>query len=72
MGEARLPDGCCCREEEAGRERVAAGKNGGVGVQNCQFARERAPIYRRNPRVRVSNGPNGLEWTWPKILNQLH
>jgi hypothetical protein len=54
MGEARLPDGCCCREEEAGRERVAAGKNGGVGVKNCQFARERAPIYRSNPRVRVS------------------
>jgi hypothetical protein len=31
-----------------------------------QFARERAPIYRRNPRVRVSIGPNGAEWTWPK------
>jgi hypothetical protein len=51
MGEARLSDGCCCREEEAGRERVAAGKNGGVGVKNCQVS---TPIYRRSPRVRVS------------------
>jgi hypothetical protein len=32
-----------------------------------QFARERAPIYRRNPRVRVSIGP---EWTGPKMLNR--
>jgi hypothetical protein len=37
-----------------------------------KFARERAPIYRRNPMVRVSNVPNGQEWTWPKILNRLH
>jgi hypothetical protein len=29
-------------------------------MQIFQFARERAPIYRRKPRVRVSNGPNGL------------
>jgi hypothetical protein len=46
-------------------------RNGGVGVKNCQFARERAPIYRRNPRVRVSIGPNGPEWTWPKTLNRV-
>ena len=26
----------------------------GGGMENFQFARERAPIYRRNPRVRVS------------------
>jgi hypothetical protein len=34
-------------------------------MQIFQFARERAPIYRRKPRVRVSNGPNGLGWAGP-------
>jgi hypothetical protein len=34
-------------------------------MQIFQFARERAPIYRRKPRVRVSNGPNGLRWAGP-------
>jgi hypothetical protein len=31
-------------------------------MQIFQFARERAPIYRRKPRVRVSNG---LGWAGP-------
>jgi hypothetical protein len=39
-------------------------------MNKSQFSRERAPIYRRNPRVRVSIGPNGLEWTWPKTLKR--
>jgi hypothetical protein len=43
--------------------KVAAGKKWRVGVQNCQFARERGAIYRRRPRVRV---PNGLGWAGPK------
>jgi hypothetical protein len=67
MGGARLPGGCCCREEEeAGRKKVAAGKKWRVGVQNCQFARERGAIYRRGTRVRVLNKPNGLGLGWPK------
>jgi hypothetical protein len=37
----------------------------GGGMENVQFARERAPIYRRKCRVRVSNGPNGLGWAGP-------
>jgi hypothetical protein len=37
----------------------------GGKMENFQFARERAPIYRRKPRVRVSNGPNGLGWADP-------
>jgi hypothetical protein len=37
-----------------------------------KFARERGPIYRRSPRVRVSNGPNGLgfKWAWPETCNR--
>jgi hypothetical protein len=32
-------------------------------VENCQFARERGPIYRRGTRVRVFlSGPNGPGW----------
>jgi hypothetical protein len=34
-------------------------------MENFQFAREMAPIYRRNPRVMVSNGPNGQGWAGP-------
>jgi hypothetical protein len=37
-----------------GREVAAWGE-----MENFQFARERATIYRRNPRIRVSNGPVG-------------
>jgi hypothetical protein len=44
-----------------GREVAARGE-----MENFQFARERAPIYRRKPRVRVSNGPNGLGWAGPE------
>jgi hypothetical protein len=36
-----------------------------------QFASGGTSIYRRNPRVRVLNGPNRLEWTWPKTLNRV-
>jgi hypothetical protein len=50
---------CCCyrgRTAARGRrrqggEKVAAREKGGVGVKNCQVS---TPIYRRNPRVRVS------------------
>jgi hypothetical protein len=38
----------------------------GGEMENFQFARERASIYRRKPRVRVSNGPNGLGWAGPE------
>jgi hypothetical protein len=31
-------------------------------VKNCQVS---TPIYRRSPRVRVINGPNGLGWAGP-------
>jgi hypothetical protein len=47
---------------------VAAEKLRGVGVKICQVS---TPIYRRSPRVRVSIGPNGPEWTWPKTLNRV-
>jgi hypothetical protein len=39
---------------EEDRDAVAAGNFLGVGVQNNQMQGERAPIYRRSPRVRVS------------------
>jgi hypothetical protein len=45
------------------RKKVVAARGG--GMENVQFARERAPIYRRKCRVRVSNGPNGLGWAGP-------
>jgi hypothetical protein len=38
-----------------------------VGVKNCQVS---TPIYRRSPRARVLNGPNGLDWIRPKTLNR--
>jgi hypothetical protein len=38
-------------------------------MENFQFARERAPIYRQG-MARVLNGPNGLGWAWPKTLNR--
>jgi hypothetical protein len=33
---------------------------------------ERGSIYRRSPRVRVSNGPNWAGLGWPKHANGLH
>jgi hypothetical protein len=77
-GRAELPAGCspwtaeggrrnmlvvdAMKEKETGKEKVAEWKI-------SKFARERAPIYRRNPRVKVSNGPNGLGWAGPKHSN---
>jgi hypothetical protein len=61
--------GCCCREQRGRRQGVwlvAAREKWRVGVQNCQFARERGAIYRRGTRVRVLNGPNWAGLGWPK------
>jgi hypothetical protein len=59
--------------EEEGREYGwwRLGKKWRVGVQNCQFARERGAIYRRGARVRVLNGPNWAGLGWPKHANGL-
>jgi hypothetical protein len=35
-------------------------------VQNCHVQGERDPIYRHGLRLGFLNGPNGLEWAWPK------
>jgi hypothetical protein len=40
--------------EQGGRRLLAAKRNGGMGVQNCQVQGKRDPIYRRSPRDRVS------------------
>jgi hypothetical protein len=49
------------------------GRNGGVGVKNYQFARERGPIYRRGTRVRVFSWAKWarLEWAWPKTRTRV-
>jgi hypothetical protein len=36
-------------------------------VNKSQVQGERGSIYRRSPRVRVSNGPNWAGLGWPKI-----
>jgi hypothetical protein len=46
-----------------GRRKKAVAARGEMEI--FQFARERATIYRRKPRVGVSNGPNGLGWAGP-------
>jgi len=66
--------GCCCREQRGRRQGVwlvAAREKWRMGVQNCQFARERGAIYRRGTRVRVLNGPNWAGLGWPKHANGL-
>jgi hypothetical protein len=37
----------------------------GWECKNASTCKERAPIYRRKPRVRISNGPNGVGWAGP-------
>jgi hypothetical protein len=66
-------EGVCAavvRKKRQGSKIVAAERNGGVGMQNCQVQGERDPIYRGGTRVRVSIGPNGLGWAWPKTLKR--
>jgi hypothetical protein len=42
------------KEKETWKEKVAARKIRGVGMENSQVQGERGPIYRRSPRVKVS------------------
>jgi hypothetical protein len=55
--------------EKTGKEKVAARRIRGVGVQNSQGQGRSTPIYRKKARVRVSNGPNGLGWAGPNKLS---
>jgi hypothetical protein len=57
---------------ERRKKDVATRENRGMGVKNVSDCKKRAPNYRKNLRVRVSNGPNGLERSWPKSQNRLH
>jgi hypothetical protein len=54
------------REEEravrVGERRKKAVAARGGGMENFQFARERAPIYRRALGLGFLSGPNGLGW----------
>jgi hypothetical protein len=52
-----------------GEKKWRLGKNRGVGMENFQVS---TPIYRSSPRVRVSYGPIGLGWIWPKHSNGSH
>jgi hypothetical protein len=61
-----LRAGCCAWEEEG---LLAAGKKEEWECKIAQVQGERAAIYRRKLRVRVSNGPNGLGWAGPKYSN---
>jgi hypothetical protein len=68
---ARL-GGFFLRHAQGRRELCVWGRGGrrmwrlGGEMENFQFARERAPIYRRKPRVRVSMGQMGWFGLGPK------
>jgi hypothetical protein len=51
------------RKKRQGSKVVAAERNGGVGVQNCQVQGERAPIYRHVLGLGFLSGPIRLAQT---------
>jgi hypothetical protein len=51
--------------EEEGREAVAAGKSGGVGMQNDQGQGRGIRIYRETLGLGSQMGPIGLGWSGP-------
>jgi hypothetical protein len=55
-----------CEGEEGREKEVAAGKNGGVGVQKCQMQVKGTSIYIHGLGLGFLSGPNGLGWAGPK------
>jgi hypothetical protein len=56
--------------EEKKKLLVAARKNRGVGVKNCQVQGESTSICRKWLGLGFFSGPNGLGWAWPKTRNR--
>ena len=59
------------RKKRRGGKVVAAERNGGVGVQNCQVQGESTPIYRKWIGLGFFSGPNWAGLGWPKHANGL-
>jgi hypothetical protein len=51
--------------EKTGKEKVAARRIRGVGVQNSQGQGRSTPIYRKMLGLGFLSGPNGLGWAGP-------
>ena len=59
------------KEKETWKEKVAARKIRGVGMENSQVQGRSTSIYRHGLGLGFLSGPNGLEWAWPKTLNRV-